>query len=60
MKDCFGVEYEVARMPGNDLCGYSALAYALTGDKRQYTLVIKDLRQSACFHSTDGVRSFQS
>ena len=43
MKDCFGVEYEVARMPGNGLCGYSAMAYALTGDKRQYAVVIKDL-----------------
>ena len=46
MKDCFGVEYEVERMPGNGLCGYSALAYALTGDKRQYALVIKDMMQA--------------
>jgi len=43
MKDCFGIEYEVVRMPGNGLCGYSALAYALTGDKWQYALLIKDL-----------------
>jgi len=43
MKDCFGITYEVERMPGNGLCGYSALAYTLTGDERQYALVIEDL-----------------
>ena len=29
MKDCFGVEYALVGMPGNGLCGYSSLAYAL-------------------------------
>jgi len=43
MKDCFGITYDVECMPGNGLCGYSALAYTLTGDKRQYALVIEDL-----------------
>ena len=34
MRDCFGVEYALVRMPGNGLCGYSSLAYALTGERR--------------------------
>jgi len=42
MKDCFGVEYRLVSMPGNGLCGYSCLAYALTGDKRRYTEVVED------------------
>ena len=43
MRDCFGVEYAVVRMPGNGLCGYSSLAYALTGERRRYAEVIEDL-----------------
>ena len=43
MKDCFGIEYQVVSMPGNGTCGYSCLAYALTGDKCQYVEVVEDL-----------------
>ena len=42
MKDCFGIEYQVVSMPGNGTCGYSCLAYALTGDERQYVEVVED------------------
>ena len=42
MKDCFGVQYKLVSMPGNGLCGYSCLAYALTGDKRRYAEVVED------------------
>jgi len=43
MKDCFGVKYQLVMMPGNGLCGYSCLAYALTGDRRRYSKVVEDL-----------------
>jgi len=43
MQNCFGIEYKLVIMPGNGLCGYSCLAYALTGDKRRYSKVVEDL-----------------
>ena len=46
MRDCFGVEYALVRMPGNGLCGYSSLAYALTGQRSRYAEVIEDLCQA--------------
>jgi len=32
--DCFGVKYDIARMPTNGLCGFHSLAYALTSQRR--------------------------
>jgi len=46
MQDCFGVQYRIVQMPGNGLCGYSCLSYALTGDKRKYAEVIENLLQA--------------
>ena len=46
MQDCSGVQYRIVQMPGNGLCGYSCLSYALTGDKRKYAEVIENLLQA--------------
>ena len=43
IRDCFGVEYKIARMPPDGLCGYHSLAYALTGDRRKHKDIIEDL-----------------
>ena len=43
MRDCFGVEYNVRPMPGDGLCGYRSLSYALTGNYNRYSEVIEDL-----------------
>jgi len=37
------VEYAIARMPPDGLCGYHSLAYALTGDRRKHKDIIEDL-----------------
>jgi len=41
--NCLGVRYEVVSMPGDGRCGYSCLAYALTGNHLQYVEVVEDL-----------------
>ena len=43
VRDCFGVEYAIIRMPTNGMCGYHSLAFALTGNCYTHNEVIEDL-----------------
>ena len=42
IKDCFGSEYQVLRMPPNGLCGFSSFAYSLTGDMYASAQIVED------------------
>ena len=43
IRDCFGIEYTLKRMPANGLCGFHSLAYALTGSRYRHADIIEDL-----------------
>jgi len=40
--DDAGVQYSRVPMPANGLCGFSCIAYCLSGDRYAYTDVIED------------------
>ena len=42
VKDDSGVDYSLMSMPANGLCGFSCVAYCLSGDKYAYMDVIED------------------
>ena len=40
--DCFGMQYQRITTRGNGFCGYSSIAYCLTGNQHNYGSVIED------------------
>ena len=42
LRDCFGNEYSICRMPGSGFCGFHCLALSLTGSQFSHGTVIDD------------------